>query len=200
MHGRRLDNEHEMHGPSGRGPGPGPGSDGDGRWGHRRGRGRGHGRGPGRHGRGGRRRRVSRGEVRVAVLALLSEEPMHGYQIMQELAERSDGGWDPSPGSIYPTLQQLSDEGLVTGESSEGRNVFSLTDAGREQADAETEAPIWERFQEGGAGPGQLRRAMMQVGAATRQVGMAGTEAQVEQALAVLTDTRKRLYQILAED
>lgn len=165
-------------------------------------RGRGRGRGPGRHGRGGRRRnRVSRGEVRNAVLVLLTEEPMHGYQLMQEMQERSDGGWEPSPGSIYPTLQQLADEGLVQSESHEGKNVFSLTDDGRSAITEIDEPPAWERFKgEGMAGSGQLKRAMMQLGGATRQVGVAGTDAQVQEAVAVLTEARKRLYRILADD
>ena len=163
---------------------------------------RGRGRGPGRHGRGGprRRSRVSRGEVRHAVLVLLAEEPMHGYQIMQEMQERSDGGWEPSPGSIYPTLQQLADEGLVIGESREGKNVFSLTDEGRAAQAESDEPPAWERFQGIGSHPAQVKRAMMQLGAAARQVAVAGTESQIEQATAVLADARKRLYQILATD
>ena len=89
---------------------------------------RGGGRGHGGRGRGPRPRR---GDVRLAVLRLLSEEPMHGYQIITELGERSGGVWRPSPGSIYPTLQVLADEGLVTSAESDGRRVFSLTDSGR---------------------------------------------------------------------
>jgi len=144
---------------------------------------------------------VSRGDVRAAVLILLAEEPMHGYQLMQEMEERSDGGWEPSPGSIYPTLQQLADEELVSSESQGGKNIFSLTDAGREAVSAIDEPPAWERFQgEGGARSGKLRRSMMQLGAATRQVGSAGTDTQVEQAIEVLTDARKKLYAILATD
>ena len=105
-----------------------------------------HGRGRGR-GRSRRRGGVGRGDVRIAVLSLLSEEPMHGYQIMSELADRSGGAWQPSPGSIYPLLQQLADEGLVESAKSEGRKVFSLTDTGATTA-AETadETPVWERL------------------------------------------------------
>ena len=97
---------------------------------------------------GGRRRR---GDVRAAILALLDERPMHGYEMIQELEERSDGMWRPSAGSIYPTLQLLEDEGLIAGEEHEGKRRFTLTDAGRE-ADAKRSAdrpPPWEQGAEG---------------------------------------------------
>src|SRR5262245_33583576 len=91
--------------------------------------GRGHwGGGRGRGPRGGRRGR--RGDVRTALLALLSERPMHGYEMIQQLDERTGGIWKPSPGSVYPTLQMLEDEGLVTSTQSEGRKLFTLTDEG----------------------------------------------------------------------
>src|SRR4051794_3835778 len=79
------------------------------------GRGRRHG------GPRGPRGRAARGDVRAAVLLLLAEEPMHGYQLMQAIAERSGGRWTPSPGAIYPTLNQLEDEGLVTVTQESGR-------------------------------------------------------------------------------
>ncbi|MCP3989321.1 MAG: helix-turn-helix transcriptional regulator [Actinomycetia bacterium] len=166
-----------------------------------RGPGRSRRRGPGRHGRGRRRNRVSRGEVRNAVLALLAEEPMHGYQVMQELEERSRGAWQPSPGSIYPTLQLMADEGLVVSESSEGKNVFSLTEQGREAARSIEQGPVWERFaDEGASGPHALHRAMFQVGAAVKQVAVTGSPTQLEAANVILADTRKALYRLLAED
>src|ERR687889_26340 len=90
--------------------------------------------------------KARRGDVRSAILAVLAERPMNGYQIIQEIAERSGGAWKPSPGSIYPTLQQLEDEGLVTADAATGRRTFTLTDEGRayvaEHAD-EVAAP-WE--------------------------------------------------------
>ena len=89
--------------------------------------------GPGSFGRGGRARR---GDVRAALLTLLAEEPRNGYRLMQEIEHRSDGVWRPSPGSVYPALQQLEDEGLVRSEETEGRKLFQLTDAGREAAEA----------------------------------------------------------------
>lgn len=157
-------------------------------------------RGPGRHGRGGRRSRVSRGEIRNAILVLLSEQDRHGYDMMQEMEARSGGGWQASPGSVYPTLQQLTDEGLVVSRSEDGRNVFSLTDAGREAQAELDEPPVWERFSGEGAGaPMALKRSMFQLGAAARQVATAGSDAQVEEAVAILTDARKALYRLLAD-
>jgi DNA-binding PadR family transcriptional regulator len=145
-------------------------------------------------------RRAGRGDIRAAILALLVEEPMHGYQIIQELAERTGGVWRPSPGSVYPTLQQLEDEELVRETASDsGKRVYELTDAGREQA-ASTEAP-WN------ADPGESEDALVtlrdlgfQVLAATRQVAHAGTTAQIEAAQTVLRDARRALYRLLAEE
>jgi DNA-binding PadR family transcriptional regulator len=145
-------------------------------------------------------RRAGRGDIRAAILALLAEEPMHGYQIIQELTERTGGVWRPSPGSVYPTLQQLQDEELVREAASEsGKRVFELTDAGREQA-AGTPAP-WDAV----AGESTdalvaLRDLAHQVLAATRQVAHAGSETQLATAQDVLRDARRRLYRLLAED
>src|SRR5919108_1951248 len=75
--------------------------------------------------------RARRGDVRAALLVLLAEEPRNGYQLMQEIEQRSDGVWRPSPGSVYPALQQLEDEGLVRVEPGEGRKAYGLTDEGR---------------------------------------------------------------------
>ena len=145
-------------------------------------------------------RRAGRGDIRAAILVLLAEEPMHGYQVIQELAERTGGVWRPSPGSVYPTLQQLEDEELVRETASDsGKRVYELTDAGREQA-ASTEAP-WNAV----AGEGEdalvgLRDLGFQVLAATRQVAHAGTTAQIEAAQSVLRDARRALYRLLAEE
>jgi DNA-binding PadR family transcriptional regulator len=126
---------------------------------------------------------------------------MHGYQIMQELEERSGGGWQPSPGSIYPTLQQLADEGLIVSRSVDGKNVFSLTEEGATTVQATEGPPPWERFaDEGGAPYANLKRSMFQLGAAARQVAAAGSPGQVEEANKILNDARRALYRILAED
>ncbi len=180
---------------------PGPGH-------HPRGRGRGPwGFGgppfPGPWFAGGGRPRPRRGDVRLAVLTLLAEQPMHGYQIITELGSRSGGVWRPSPGSVYPTLQQLQDEGLVTVAEEDGRRTFSLTDAGRaevERASAGRRAPWEEMADEADDAAGGLKSLVGQLIAATIQVATAGTHDQVAQAEKVLTDARRAMYRLLAED
>jgi DNA-binding PadR family transcriptional regulator len=147
--------------------------------------------------------RARRGDVRAAILALLAEEPRNGYQIIQELGERTEGVWRPSPGSIYPALQQLEDEGLARTVEVEGRKAYELTDEGRayvaEHKD-EIGAP-WETIvQEAPGSEGELRDLGRQFFVALMQVSHAGSEAQVKQAKELLSDARKRLYGILAAD
>ena len=147
------------------------------------------------------RPKVSRGDVRIAILHLLAEQPMHGYQIMQELTERTDGIWQPSPGSIYPNLQQLEDEGLVRAEEQEGKKVYTLTEDEISNVEATEKAPPWERFgSDIHEGLFALRELGFEVGAAVMQVGRAGSEAQIEKAKEALEETRRRIYQILADD
>jgi DNA-binding PadR family transcriptional regulator len=156
-----------------------------------------------RGGRGGRGRgRRNRGDVRAALLALLSERPMHGYEMIQELDERTGGIWRPSPGSVYPTLQLLEDEGLITSETSEGRKRFTLTDAGREEAARATEAPPWAQFADDDtlSTVSEFRKASFGVMNAVGQVGFSGSDEQRARALEVLAETRRKLYAILAED
>jgi DNA-binding PadR family transcriptional regulator len=138
--------------------------------------------------------------VRAAILALLLERPMHGYEMMQELQSRTGGMWRPSAGSIYPTLQMLEDEGLVRSEEVGDRRRYSLTDAGREEAGRREGPPPWE-FSRPGEGPGgQLREAGFQVAAAVMQVAATGTEEQVAQVRDILADTRRRIYSVLGEE
>ena len=145
-------------------------------------------------------RRAGRGDIRAAILALLAEEPMHGYQIIQELTDRTGGVWRPSPGSVYPTLQQLQDEELVReAESDSGKRVYELTDAGREQASG-AGAPWSAVAGESADALVSLHDVVHQVMAATRQVAHAGTAAQLESAQAILRDARRALYRLLAED
>jgi DNA-binding PadR family transcriptional regulator len=143
--------------------------------------------------------RARRGDVRAAALALLAEEPVNGYQIIQEISERSGGVWRPSPGSVYPALQQLQDEGLIQAEPGEtGHRGYVLTDQGREYAAAhpdELRAP-WDVVPGGAAI--EMRALMGQLGAAAFQVVSAGSDAQQAQARKILADSRKSLYQILA--
>ncbi len=147
--------------------------------------------------------RRDRGDVRLAVLGLLVEQPMHGYQLIREIANRSAGGWRVSPGSVYPTLSALEDDGLVEAEEGDGRRAFSLTEEGREEAArrAEEYAALWDRVAEPAAdGRGDLAGLVFQVGAAAMQVGAAGTEAQRERAAELLEQTRRSLYRLLADD
>jgi DNA-binding PadR family transcriptional regulator len=165
----------------------------------------------GRHGWGppwggppfGRGPRARRGDVRAALLVLLDEEPRNGYGLMQEIERRSGGMWRPSPGSVYPALQQLEDEGLVRAVESGGRRQFELTDEGRahvEEHRDELAEPWAEVAGDVGSGVFELRSLASQVTAALMQVAFAGSDAQVEEAKKVLADTRRALYRILAED
>ena len=150
---------------------------------------------------GGRRPR--RGDVRLALLTLLADEPKHGYDLIRELEERSGGAWRPSPGSVYPTLQLLEDEGLVASEERDGKRVYTLTEAGRAELEQRKEErgdrPPWE-FGPLGEGFAQLRDAGFQLAAAAMQVARTGSEAQRTQAAEVLAEARKRIYALLAED
>jgi DNA-binding PadR family transcriptional regulator len=156
--------------------------------------------GPVPHGAGPK---VKKGDVRAAALTLLAEGPRNGYQIIQEIAERSHGIWRPSPGSVYPALQQLEDEGLVRAEEEAGRRTYRLTDEGRVHvADhreelAEPWAAVAESVSEEMV---DLRGVFMQVGMAMRQVMGAGTPAQHNRARQILAETRRSLYRLLAED
>ena len=146
--------------------------------------------------------RMGRGDVRAAVLSLLAEKPMHGYQIISEIAERSGGAWKPSAGSVYPTLQLLADEGLISAEESQGRKTYSLTEAGRAEAEASGARPSpWQTSspRESG-GMGSLPKAGIELAQAAAQVQRTGTPEQVKQAVEVLEDARRRLYSILAQD
>ncbi len=146
--------------------------------------------------------RMGRGDVRTAVLALLAEKPMHGYQIIREISERTGGAWKPSAGSVYPTLQMLTDEGLLTAQESDGRKTYALTDAGRAETEAAGPAP-WETTDAQG-GPsetfGLLPKAGLALAQAVAQVQRTGTPEQIRRAASALTETRRTLYSILAQD
>ncbi|GAA4634269.1 hypothetical protein GCM10023196_075110 [Actinoallomurus vinaceus] len=155
--------------------------------------------GPRGRGRGGRR--TKRGNVRAAILALLAERPMHGYEMIQELESRTGGIWRPSPGSVYPTLQLLEDEGLISGRESSGKRLFALTDDGRGAAESAGPTPPWaEITEDAGEAATHVHTAMGQLMMAIRQVMHAGSEDQRERALEVINDARRRLYGILADD
>jgi DNA-binding PadR family transcriptional regulator len=154
-------------------------------------------------GPGGRRSRARRGDVRAAMLLLLEEEPRNGYQLMEEIETRSSGAWRPSPGSVYPALAQLEDEGLIRADESGGRRSFELTDEGRAYVAENREAlgsPWDEAGEEVPSHFVDLRDLMAQLGMATLQVVRSGDEQQIAEAKQVLGDARKALYRILAEE
>jgi DNA-binding PadR family transcriptional regulator len=158
--------------------------------------GRGGGRGPG--GRG----RARRGDVRLALLRLLAEQPANGYQLMQTIEERSGGRWRPSPGSVYPTLAQLEDEGLIRSVEAEGSRRFEITDPGREHLESRADEPEpWKAADEEGENAiTELAPLVVQIGKAAWQVATVGDEAQRARAIEVLAETRRALYRILAEE
>jgi DNA-binding PadR family transcriptional regulator len=179
------------------GPGGfGPGGPGDGRG----------GRGFGPFGPGGfgfrRGPRARRGDIRAAILALLQEEPRNGYQIMQELKQRSQGMWNPSPGSVYPALQLLEDERLIANEEVSGGRIYALTSQGKAyvKEHAEEIAAPWEALSNA-AGDGfvEMMNLFQQLGAAAMQVVQAGSAGQISKAKKILVATRRSLYEILAE-
>ena len=193
-HGHPDGHAHRSHHPSGHPADDAPaplGASGEHRGSHRGGRG---------PGRGGSRRRAPRGEVRSAVLLLLAEQPMHGYQLMQAISERSGGRWSPSPGAIYPTISQLEDEGLVTVTADAGRRLVALTDAGREHL-ASHRAPGTDPFADYDAAPPgpDLRGLLDQLHGAARQVARTGSDAQRAAAADILAEARRSLYLVLAD-
>ncbi|WP_410592943.1 PadR family transcriptional regulator [Amycolatopsis sp. lyj-23] len=153
--------------------------------------------------RGGGGGRPPARPVRPAVLALLAEAPMHGYQLMQEIRRRTHDRWRPSPGSVYPILQQLEDEGLVHTVETAGRRVAELTDAGREHVAGREEefAALWQEPEEdpGADRFAALWHALGELSGAAAQVGYSGTEAQVAEVKKILADARRRVYAVLAD-
>jgi DNA-binding PadR family transcriptional regulator len=158
----------------------------------------------GRRGQFGQRGpKVRRGDVRAAILDVLAVEPMNGYQIIQQIAERSGGAWKPSPGSVYPTVQQLEDEGLVEGSESGGRRLLQLTEEGRRYVEEHPDelARTWQAFdqsQETSSG-GDLKPVIGQVMGAVWQVVVSGTQQQQAEAAEILAETRRKLYGLLAD-
>jgi DNA-binding PadR family transcriptional regulator len=142
---------------------------------------------------------MRRGDIRVVLLSALVDGPAHGYEIIRRLEERSGGVWRPSAGSVYPTLQLLEEEGLLTSEEQGGKRVYTLTESGREEAAQATDLP-WDRPQGTPGAPQSVREAIGALAAAARQVVSVGSPDQVARALTLLTETRQKLYQLLAED
>ncbi len=193
--GHDHDHDHHDHhdAPRGqRGPRRGPGRAGS-PWGG------GRGRWGGERGGWGGGRRMARGDIRRAILSALKEGPAHGYAVMRRLEEMSGGLWRPSPGSVYPHLQMLEDEGMVGSSEQDGTRTFHLTEAGTAEAAKETPLP-WATSREGDDQIRNLRLAAAQLMSAAKQLSGAGENEPVERGIAVVQRARKELYQILAED
>lgn len=136
-------------------------------------------------------------------MLLLAEGPLNGYQIMQEIEMRSDGAWRPSPGSVYPALAQLEDEGLVRAEKAGDRRTYVLTEAGQASVDerrGELDAP-WEQMSDSvDEDVAALFREMRRVGMAASQIGHLGNAQEIASARIVLAEARRALYSLLAAD
>lgn len=145
--------------------------------------------------------RARRGAVRDALLIVLAERPMHGYELITELEARSSGRWRPSPGSIYPALTRMEEQGLVTAEEVDGKKAFSLTARGREASEAldvDGVDPTPARWRATGDGHGALRALPAEITGQARQLRRFGSPDQVERAAALLEDVKRELYAILA--
>jgi DNA-binding PadR family transcriptional regulator len=162
---------------------------------------------------GARGPRVRRGDVRVAILAVLADEPLNGYQVIGQIAERTGGAWRPSPGSVYPTISQLEDEGLIESDDERGRRTLRLTDAGRDYLTehADEVAAVWAPFDGAAAGEksqavddtptdySALKPELGRVMNAVWQIISTGSDQQRRAAVGVLVETRRGLYDILAD-
>ena len=149
------------------------------------------------------RRRMRRGDIRTALLAALGEGPGHGYDVMQTLEDKTGGAWRPSPGSVYPTLQLLEDEGMVKSTERDGKRIYEITDAGRTEVARRIEeagGTPWDLAGRGGGGGNDLRGAVQQLQLAAKLISVSGEPTQVERAAVIVNDARKKLYQLLAED
>jgi DNA-binding PadR family transcriptional regulator len=144
--------------------------------------------------------RLSRGDIRALLISALLDGPAHGYELMRRLEEASGGAWSPSPGSVYPTLQMLEEEGLLDSSMESGRKTYSLTANG--EAFARTATAVRKPWEDGGLPPGryELRDITHAVHIAAKQVGTEGTPEQVERAIELMRSTRRQLYRMLAED
>ena len=151
---------------------------------------------------GGRRRggRMRRGDIRTALLAILVEEPGHGYDVIQRLEEKTGGAWRPSPGSVYPTLQLLEDEGLLRSVERDDKRVYEVTERGREEAGRRIEEAGGTPWEIAGREGGDFGTAVKQLVIAAKQVMMSGNPEQTERMVEILKRARKEIYTMLAED
>jgi DNA-binding PadR family transcriptional regulator len=146
---------------------------------------------------------MRRGDIRTAVLAVLAEEPGHGYDVIQRLEEKTGGAWRPSPGSVYPTLQLLEDEGLVRSAERESKRVYEITAAGRDEATRRIEdagGTPWDLAGRDDDRIGELRDATRQLFVAAKQVGISNDRERLARTIEILKRARKEIYTLLAED
>ena len=146
---------------------------------------------------------MRRGDIRTALLAILAEEPGHGYDVIQRLEEKTEGAWRPSPGSVYPTLQLLEDEGLTRSLDRDGKRVYEITALGREEATRRVEqagGTPWEIAGRNDTGVGEFRNAIRALIIASKQVSGSGNQEQVERMIEILKRARREIYTMLAED
>jgi DNA-binding PadR family transcriptional regulator len=143
---------------------------------------------------------VRRGEIRPLILAVLLDKPMHGYEVIQELEAKSGGRWRPSAGSVYPTLQQLVDEGLATSEEVDGRRTYTLTDDGKTAAAAASTRTSWTESDTDTAAEPDIRQLAMQLAGAVMQVHKMGSPNARREARTILADARRQMYRLLADD
>ena len=144
---------------------------------------------------------MRRGGTQTAILALLAEQPMHGYQIIQELATRSGGAWTPGAGSVYPALEQMEAQELITGDQQEDKRVYTITDKGREMTErhqAHGNAP-WDDAAEASGPRVGLGQSIFALMSAVQQVGKTGTDEQIARVVEIVDQARKQVYGILAE-
>lgn len=144
---------------------------------------------------------MRRGDVRHALLIALLDQPAHGYELIQAIEQKAEGRWRPSPGAVYPALQLLEDQELISATERDGKRVFQLTDAGRAEAEERlaTHGSPWEGGRAEHGEHGELRVAVRDLHMAAKQVGMTGSPEQVAAAVTIVTDARKALYRLLAE-
>jgi DNA-binding PadR family transcriptional regulator len=152
------------------------------------------------------RPRAKRGDVRAAILDVLAVEPLNGYQVIQQIAERTGGQWKPSPGSVYPTISQLEDEGLITGDDERARTLRLTPEGETYVAEHPDElAAVWAPFDgdvpvADGPDLSLLKSEAGQLMSAVWQILTNGTDQQRKDAMAVLIETRRKLYGLLADE
>jgi DNA-binding PadR family transcriptional regulator len=158
--------------------------------------------GPGFGGPGfGGRERRRRGDVRLAILGLLAEGPQNGYAVIKTIAERTGGAWKPSPGSVYPTLQQLVDEGLISASGEEGKSVYDLTDAGRAEVEAKADeiARAWSTGPDMTDSQREFFESLRKLAGTLHMVRSSATDAQRAAATEKIDALRRELLLLLAD-